>query len=66
MAAIAFDERRVVTFPDIADDPRASELRHAFLREGINTVTVAPLMVDGEPMGALCLYYDERHDWSDA
>ena len=64
VAAIAFDERRVVSLPDIADDPRAFELRRAFLREGINTVTVAPLMSDNEPMGALCLYFDKRHEWT--
>ena len=62
VASIAFEERRVVSVPDIADDPRAHELRHAFLREGINTVTVAPLMSESEPMGALCLYYDQPHE----
>ena len=63
VASIAFEERRVVSLPNIADDPRAHELRHAFLREGINTVTVAPLMSESEPMGALCLYYDQPHEW---
>ena len=65
VATIAFEQHRVVSIPDVADDPRTAELREAFVREGINTVTVAPLMFDGEPMGALCLYYDTRHDWSD-
>jgi diguanylate cyclase (GGDEF)-like protein len=66
VAVVAFDERRVVSVKDIADDPRALELRHAFLREGINTVTVAPLLVDGDAMGALTLYYDTPHDWTDS
>ena len=65
VAAIAFDEHRVISIQDIADDPRAYELRDAFLREGINTVTVAPLeSEDGEPTGALCLYFDERRTWT--
>ena len=65
VSAIAFDEHRVVSIQDIADDPRAYELRDAFLREGINTVTVAPLKSeDGEPTGALCLYFDERRSWT--
>ena len=50
--------------PNVADDPRAHELRHAFVREGINTVTVAPLHVRGEAMGALCLYHDQPHEWA--
>lgn len=66
VAAIAFQERRVVSIPDVADDPRAFELRRAFLREGINTVTVAPLSFDDEPMGALSLYHDTRHVWTAA
>jgi len=64
IAAIAFQERRVVSVQDVADDPRAFELRRAFLREGINTVTVAPLSFDGEPMGALSLYHAKRYEWA--
>ncbi|HEY7023798.1 MAG TPA: diguanylate cyclase [Candidatus Limnocylindrales bacterium] len=65
VAAIAFDKHQVVSIQDIGDDPRAKELREAFLREGINTVTVAPLeSEDGSPMGALCLYFDERRTWT--
>ena len=64
IAAIAFQERRVVSVQDVADDPRAFELRRAFLREGINTVTVAPLSFDDEPMGALSLYHSKRHEWA--
>jgi diguanylate cyclase (GGDEF)-like protein len=66
VAALAFDERRVVSITDIADDPRAAELHDILTRERINTVTVAPLMPEDEQMGALCLYYEERHLWSDA
>jgi len=65
VAAIAFQEQRVVAIQDVADDPRTFELREAFLREGINTVTVAPLSFDTEPMGALTLYHEKRHTWTD-
>jgi diguanylate cyclase (GGDEF)-like protein len=64
VAAIAYEEKRVVSIPDIADDLRLSEMRLAFVREGINTATVAPLMFDGEPMGVLSLYFDSHHEWT--
>ncbi len=61
----AFDERRVVSAINFPDDPRGIELRPAFRREGINTVTVAPLLSDAEPLGVLALYHDHEHNWSD-
>jgi diguanylate cyclase (GGDEF)-like protein/excisionase family DNA binding protein len=64
VAALAFEERGVVSIPDVTEDVRTAELRLAFLREGINTVTVAPLLSDGEPVGALSIYHDTRHDWT--
>jgi diguanylate cyclase (GGDEF)-like protein len=60
----AFDEQHVVSSPNFPDDPRGLELRPAFLREGINTVTVAPLLSDAEQLGVLALYHDEPHSWS--
>ncbi len=65
IAEIAFAERRVVSISDVADDARASELRRAFLREGINTITIAPLMSENEPVGALTLYFRKHREWSD-
>jgi diguanylate cyclase (GGDEF)-like protein/excisionase family DNA binding protein len=64
ITALAFEERRIVSVPDYPDDPRAIELRHALVREGINTITVAPLMSEGEPLGVVVLYHDERFEWS--
>jgi diguanylate cyclase (GGDEF)-like protein/excisionase family DNA binding protein len=60
----AFNEQRVVSAPNFADDPRGIELRPAFLREGIDTVTVAPLLSEAEPVGVLALYHDQPHAWS--
>ena len=60
----ALDERRVVSVTDLADDPRAFELRRALLREGINTVTVAPLIADGDVHAVLALYHDQRYEWT--
>jgi diguanylate cyclase (GGDEF)-like protein/excisionase family DNA binding protein len=64
ISSLAFEGRRIVSVPDYPDDARAIELRHALVREGINTITVAPLMSEGEPLGVLVLYHDERFEWS--
>ena len=61
----AFDEQRIISTPNFPDDPRGIELRPAFLREGIDTVTVAPLLSDGEQLGVLALYHDQPRAWSD-
>ena len=59
----AFEEGRIVSATDYADDPRGAPLRRMLLREGINTVTVAPLTAEGDLLGALLLYHDRRHTW---
>jgi diguanylate cyclase (GGDEF)-like protein/excisionase family DNA binding protein len=64
ITTLAFEERRIVSVPNYPDDPRALEHRHGLLREGINTITVAPLMSDGEPLGSLALYHDTYFVWS--
>jgi len=51
---------------DVNNDPRLSELRHALLREGIHTIAVAPLVSDGEALGALAISHDHRFAWTDA
>ena len=60
----AFDERRVVSIPDYPNDPRSVEMRHATVREGINTVTAAPMLSNNEPLGILALYHDTRFELS--
>lgn len=60
----AFDERRVVSIPDYPDDPRGVEMRHAIVKEGINTVTAAPMLSDRESLGVLALYHDTRFELS--
>lgn len=64
LLSAAFEERRVVSIANYPDDPRAAELRAVMRDEGINTVTVAPLRVDGEPLAVLVLYHDTPHVWS--
>ena len=59
----AFEEGRVVSAANYAEDFRAAPLRRALRREGVNTVTAAPLVSDGEPLGALVLYHDESYAW---
>ena len=64
VSALAFQERRIVSVPDYPDDPRARELRHMYVRDKINTITVAPLFSDGNPLGELALYHDTHFEWS--
>lgn len=66
LTALALSERRAVAAMDYADDPRAIDLRRAVRREGFNTVAVAPLISDGRSFGVLCLFHDERHEWTQA
>jgi diguanylate cyclase (GGDEF)-like protein len=63
LVAQAFDSGAVAWATDYPDDPRAAGLRRALLHHGINTVTVAPFIADGEALGALALYHDHRHVW---
>jgi len=65
LTAQALAEGRAVAAIDSPDHPRGHELRTVLLREGINTVAVAPLLSEGEALGVLALYHDERHQWPD-
>ena len=66
LASLALDEQRIVWAPDFPDDPRAIEMRPMLVREGINTLTVAPLSYGGDPLGVLVLYHDRPYSWSEA
>jgi diguanylate cyclase (GGDEF)-like protein/excisionase family DNA binding protein len=59
----AFEEGRIVSASDYPEDSRGASLRHAMLREGVNTVTVAPLISDGQLLGALAIYHDQPYTW---
>ena len=59
VTAQAYAERRIVSVPNYTDDPRAYELRHELVKLRINTVTVAPLLSDGDTIGVLALYHGE-------
>jgi diguanylate cyclase (GGDEF)-like protein/excisionase family DNA binding protein len=60
----AFETGAVVSVKDFASDRRAAPVHEALRLEGIDTVTVAPLISDGERLGALALYHDRPYDWS--
>ncbi|HEY8135901.1 MAG TPA: GAF domain-containing protein [Candidatus Limnocylindrales bacterium] len=66
LTTLSLVERRAVTAADASDDPRYFELRTAIRREGFNTIAVAPLITEDKAFGVLCLYHDERHEWSEA
>jgi diguanylate cyclase (GGDEF)-like protein len=63
LSSVALDDGRVLAATDYVNDPRALELRPAMLREGINTIAVAPLVSEGAGLGVLALYHDDRHEW---
>lgn len=63
LLAEAWETRAVATAVDYAADPRASYLRDAMVREGINTASVAPLISDEELVGGLALFHDRPYHW---
>jgi diguanylate cyclase (GGDEF)-like protein len=62
----ALDERRIVSAVDLPNDPVAIEMRPALVREGVNTVTIAPLVIGDVTLGVLALYHDEPYYWEEA
>ena len=63
LADLAFQQQRIISISDFPDDPPAQELHDALVQEDINTLTVAPLLADGEPLGVLSLYHTKRFEW---
>jgi diguanylate cyclase (GGDEF)-like protein len=64
IVAAALERGGVQWASDVPNDPRTSELRHALIREGINTIAVAPLISDGEALGALAISHDRSFEWT--
>ncbi|MGI8928803.1 MAG: diguanylate cyclase [Candidatus Limnocylindrales bacterium] len=64
VSTLVFEEQRVISIADYPEDPRSVEVRDIFLREKINTLTVAPLFSDGNPLGEMALYHDSHFEWS--
>lgn len=56
----AIREGRTVTLDDMRDDPRVEPWREAAARHGYRSSAAFPLVVDGEAIGALSIYSDER------
>jgi len=54
---------RMVSVTDYASDPRSRRVRGALVAEGINTVSVAPLMLHGEWLGTIALCHDRPYEW---
>ena len=66
LMAAAIEQKHVQWATNIADDRGAPELRRALIREGINTVAVAPLISDGEVLGGLAISHSRRYEWKPA
>jgi diguanylate cyclase (GGDEF)-like protein/excisionase family DNA binding protein len=63
LTTYAYETRRVVSVTDYVADPRSLPLREALVREGINTVSIAPLVAGEELIGTLALYHDRPYEW---
>ncbi|HWH23771.1 MAG TPA: GAF domain-containing protein, partial [Candidatus Limnocylindria bacterium] len=66
LTAQALAEQRVISETDYARDRRAGHFREWLLEEGINTVTVVPLVSGGVSMAGLALYHDIAYEWDPA
>jgi diguanylate cyclase (GGDEF)-like protein len=61
----ALESGKTASTPDWPDKSPPGPLRQSMLDADINTVTVAPLISDGEHLGVLALYHDDRYTWAD-
>jgi diguanylate cyclase (GGDEF)-like protein len=59
----AIRERDIVTLRDVETDAEG-DVRGRYLRNGIRSVCLAPMVFRDEPLGLLVLYHDEIHDWT--
>src|SRR6185503_4315389 len=60
----AIAESRALAVTDYANDPHGAAVRDAIVREGFDSMAVAPLVADGEILGLLSVYHDTRHPWT--
>jgi diguanylate cyclase (GGDEF)-like protein len=54
---------RMTSVINYVDDPRSPHVRNALIAEGINTVSVAPLVLEGEWLGTIALCHDQPYEW---
>ena len=60
LAGLAMEDGRILSSPNISDDPRISpEARELLRSEGINSVTVMPLIYQDKPLGVIGLQFRE-------
>jgi signal transduction histidine kinase len=52
-------------FRDVRSEPLLAERRPVYEREGIHSLAVIPLIVNGRATGSLVMYYRAPHDFSD-
>jgi diguanylate cyclase (GGDEF)-like protein/excisionase family DNA binding protein len=61
----AWDGRSVITITDDPDDPPMADQNAILRREGIITLSAAPLFADDELVGGLCVLHDRPYRWRD-
>ena len=59
----AIREGDIVTLRDVRVDT-PTDVGDRYIRNGIRSVCLAPMIFRGEPLGLFALYHDEVHDWT--
>ncbi len=62
----AIRQRQVVVLGEDSFEATLKPLREAYLRLGIRTVCLTPILFRDEPVGLLALYHSGPYDWSPA
>jgi diguanylate cyclase (GGDEF)-like protein len=60
----AIAARRPLFAVGYRDDPRGADVRTDVIREGFDTICIAPLLDGRELLGMLNIYHDQPHEWT--
>ena len=60
----AIKRQRAIGVADCATEPLCQTALVHIQREGYHSLAVAPLLFDGDVLGLLAVYHDQRHPWS--
>ena len=60
----AIKRQRAIGAADCATEPLCQTALVHIQREGYHSLAVAPLLFDGDVLGLLAVYHDQRHAWS--
>jgi signal transduction histidine kinase len=60
------DLQAPIAAEDVMTEPKLEARRHAYAREGIRSMLVAPVRIGGVPLASLVFYYREPHPFSES